>query len=255
MSEWDVASELRGAVVRGEILAYFQPQIDLATGSTVGAEALARWNHPSRGIVEPGVFIPVAEETGLIHELGDFMLEEGCRCAASWRDLGLDIEVAVNVAAAQLETSAFFEHLDRVTSDAQLEPRLLTIEVTESQVIADLDEVATRLGDLRDRGFGISIDDFGTGHSSVSQLVGLPATEVKIDQNLIGSPSRASKSLMSAVVGLSKARGLRVVAEGVETAESLDHVRTLGFDRVQGFLFGRPVPRDEFEHGLLERAD
>ncbi|WP_411700997.1 EAL domain-containing protein [Conyzicola sp.] len=240
-------SDLEGAVDRGEIVALFQPQIDVQTRQIVAVEALARWNHPELGSVPPEIFIPIAEEHHLINRIGDFMIDEGCRLAADFLALGHRIDVAVNVSAAQLLD---LEFLDRVQQNIQrhaLSPANITVEVTESLPIADVPEVSERLVELRELGLGISVDDFGTGHSSLDRLLVLPATELKIDQSLIRD-MEASAALLRAAVRTAHDYGLRVVAEGVETEEHFEWCIELGCDRAQGYLFSRPTT----EHAIAQ---
>ncbi|GHD41979.1 EAL domain-containing protein [Mycetocola manganoxydans] len=242
-----VATDLQGAVERGEIQAWFQPQIDMSTGRIVAVEALCRWQHPERGLVMPGGFIPEAEESGAIHDIGDFMLREGCRHSAMWREAGFQLDVSVNVSAVQLSTPGVFELLHELLTEFALPEGTLTIEITESQLIADLNAVAERLMRLQSSGLGISLDDFGTGHSSLSQLQDLPITELKIDRSLIQDSSSTGGALMAVAVALLQERGVRVVAEGVENEEHLARVRGMRCDRAQGYLFGRPMPADEID--------
>ncbi|WP_354501961.1 EAL domain-containing protein [Mycetocola sp. 2940] len=244
-----IASDLRGAVERNEIVAWFQPQVDVETGRITAVEALSRWQHPIRGLVSPLVFIPTAEDTGAIHEIGAFMLHEGCRQAARWRDDGLDLDVSVNVSAVQLARPGVFEQLHELLNAYALPQGRLTIEITESQLIADLSEVATRLARLQSYGLGVSLDDFGTGHSSLAQLQDLPITELKIDRSLIQQLT-VGGALIGVAVALLQERGVRVVAEGVETEEQLERVRDLRCDRAQGYLFGRPMPVDRLDDVL-----
>ena len=236
-------TDLQGAVARGELTAYYQPQIDLGTDRIVAVEALARWEHPIQGLLPPRDFIPRAEESGLIHEIGAFMMETGCESGAEWHDHGVDLEVAVNVSAMQLADPAFLGGLSEILEAHALPPHLLTIEITESQLIEDVPSVATRLTELAELGVGISIDDFGTGHSSLSRLQELPFSELKIDQHLVQDGDEARLSLVAIVVGLVRDRGVRVVAEGIETLEQLHRVRDFGCDRAQGFFLSRPIPK------------
>ena len=231
-------------MARGEIAAVYQPQIDVQTRRIVAVEALARWNHPAFGLVPPDVFIPLAEEHELITGIGDFMIDEGCRMAATLQSLGHRIDVAVNVSAAQLADLAF---LDRVQANLErhaLAPENLIVEITETLPVIDIPEVKTRLAELRDLGLGISVDDFGTGHSSIDRLLVLPATELKIDQSLVRGLHTAPALLRDAV-RTAHDHGLRVVAEGVETEEHFARARQLGCDRAQGFLFSRPTSEAE----------
>ena len=247
VGEERLASDLHGAVARGEIVAHYQPQIDLATDRIVAAEALARWKHPELGLISPAVFIPIAEETSVIHSLGRFMIDTVLETLAGWRAHGIDLEVSVNVSATQLTTLQFFDRLDADLERLDLEANALTIEITESHPVLDTPSIGHRLDGLRRRGLGISIDDYGVGHSSLKQLERMPATELKIDQSLVQDASVESLALMTAVVELAHWRGLRVVAEGVETPEQLELMRELECDRAQGFLLGRPIAAEELE--------
>jgi EAL domain-containing protein (putative c-di-GMP-specific phosphodiesterase class I) len=246
-----LATDLVGAVGRGEIVAYYQPQLDIATERIVAVESLSRWNHPELGLQSPLDFIPIAEEIGLINEIGNFMMEDGCRCAVDLERRGTPVDVSVNVSAIQLGTPDFIDELEGVLSTTGFRPGAMTIEITESRLIANRPRVSDRLGALRELGVGISIDDFGVGHSSVEQLLALPATELKIDRTIVQDV--ASDALMGTIVGLVRDRGLRVVAEGVETTEQLDRVRALKCDRVQGYLIGMPMPRAELHEFLDAR--
>lgn len=248
-----IEAELEGAVGRAEMVAYFQPQVDLASGRVAGAEALCRWRNPTRGLVPPAEFIPAAEKNGLIHEIGAFMLEEGCRQAARWRSVGRDIDVSVNVSALQLAKPDIFNRLHELLQEHTLPDGALTIEITESQLIADMGGVAARLRVLKALGLGISLDDFGTGRSSLTQLQDLPITELKIDRSLVQDDTSAG-ALVAVAVALLQERGVRVVAEGVETVAQLERVRELHCDRAQGFLFGRPVPVDELDELLATQS-
>ena len=238
-------ADLSGAVDRGEIVAYYQPQIDLRTQAIVAVESLSRWLHPELGMQSPLVFIPIAEEFGQIDEIGEFMIGEACRCARDLAARGVRIEISVNVSALQLARTAFFEFLAAQIEECALARDSLTLEITESRFIANRPQVAERLSQLRDEGVGISIDDFGVGHSSVEQVLALPATELKIDRTVVQDAH--SGDLLATIVLLAKDRGLRTVAEGVETQEQLERVRDLGCDRAQGYLIGKPMPLSELE--------
>jgi EAL domain-containing protein (putative c-di-GMP-specific phosphodiesterase class I) len=237
----DLVSDLHGAVGRGEIVAYYQPQVELDTLEIVAAEAIARWMHPEFGLVGPGIFIPLAEAHELIAEIDEYMMDEGIRCATEWDALGLDIEVAVNVSAAQLTDLAFLDRLQRNLGAAQLPPDKIVIEITESLPVMHVDAVAARLLELRELGLGVSIDDFGDGYSTLPRRAGIPANEIKLDKSLIQDP-HASRALLDGIVREAHRQGLRVLAEGVETEGHLALARGLSCDRAQGFLFGRPAP-------------
>ncbi|MDP9026250.1 MAG: EAL domain-containing protein [Actinomycetota bacterium] len=240
-------SELPGAVARGEIEVFFQPQIDILSGRMVAVETLSRWRHPFRGLIPPRDFITDAESSGAIHGLGAFMMAGGCRCAARWASGRTPLEVAVNVSAVQLSVPSFFDEVVETLRTTPLEPHWLTVEVTESRAILDLDVAITGLERLKSLGVGVSIDDFGTGFSSLKQVQTLPSTELKIDRSLTQSEAPDSNDRIAEIVKTAHDLGLRVVAEGVETRLQYDRARYLGCDRAQGFLFGHPVPEAEMD--------
>jgi EAL domain-containing protein (putative c-di-GMP-specific phosphodiesterase class I) len=242
-----LAADLDGAVERGEIVPWFQPQLDLASGVIVAVEALSRWEHPELGMVSPGIFIPLAEVSGAIHELGSFMIDEACRRVADWvrRDIGL--ELSVNVSADQLADENFYRHVANRIAELSIPPGRLTLEITESQAIANRGLASARLEALKALGLGVSIDDFGTGHSSVTQVLNLPATELKLDRSLVQDRGHTSGTLIAVTVQLAHERGMTVVAEGIETAGQLSLVSDLGCDRAQGYLIGRPAPIADIE--------
>ena len=237
-------ADLPGAALRGELVAYYQPQVEVASGRIIGAEALCRWRHPELGFVPPLEFIPIAEESGAIHEIGDFMIEEGCGFAASLLVEG--VEIAVNVSALQLGNPGFSDRLTEAYRRHGLTPEHLTIELTESQPVIDVPDAIAQLERLRDLGIGISIDDFGSGHSSLKQLHALPFTELKIDQSLIREDTDATWTRLATLVAVARHRGLRIVAAGIEPQAQCDRVSDAGCDRAQGYFLGMPMPRDEF---------
>lgn len=249
----NLAIDLEGAVARGEMLAHFQPQIDVNSGRIVAVEALARWQHPEHGFVSPEVFIPLAEDSDLIGEIGNFMMDEGARCAAEWNSGDYRIDVAVNVSPRQLVTLDFLDHLQADLNLYSLPAENVIIEITESLPVTDIPEVNTRLLELRSLGLGISVDDFGTGHTSIEQLHTLPLTEVKIDQSLVRGVDN-SRELIEEVIAVAHDRRMRVVAEGVETEEHFAFVRELGCDRAQGYYFGRPMEEADITRLLAARV-
>lgn len=246
--------DLADALERNEIVAYFQPQIDLATGTIVAVELLSRWIHPQRGMIGPDEFIPLAEEGSLIDAIGARMVDLGCECAAEWQARGRNIEVAINVSATELPAARFLVRLVENVDRLALDPNGLTVEITETHPISHDRQAITRLRVLRTLGVGLSIDDFGSGYSSIDQLLALPTTELKLDRSLVQSDDEESTKTLEIIVALSHERGLRVVAEGVETAVQLERVRRLGCDRVQGFYFAQPGNREEIER-LLQAQD
>lgn len=242
MSQIDLAQDLLGAAGRGELVAYFQPQWDVESLELVAVEALCRWRHPSLGMVAPVVFIELAERSGAIHELGDFMIDATCDLIAELQSQGIDLDASLNMSVAQLFTPDACQRLIDRIDDLDLDPSRITVEVTESVEIVDVSTVVGCLDLLRDRGVGVSIDDFGTGHSSREQVLKLPVTEIKIDRSVVQDLPGAT--LAWDAVELAEERGLRMVAEGVETLDQLEHVRELGCQRAQGYLWGRPASRE-----------
>jgi EAL domain-containing protein (putative c-di-GMP-specific phosphodiesterase class I) len=247
--------DLRGAAARDEIVAYFQPQIDLLTGEIVGVESLSRWVHPALGVQSPTVFIPLAEEFGFIDDIGDVMLHESCVYAAELAVRQREITVAVNVSALQLARASFFEHLEDCITENHLEVDAITLEITESRLIANRPQASERLSKVRRMGIGVSIDDFGVGHSSVEQVLSLPANELKIDRTIVQDESASDGALLTTIVRLARDRGLRTVAEGIETEAQLARVRAVGCDRAQGYLIGRPMPKHDLDALLTAKFD
>jgi EAL domain-containing protein (putative c-di-GMP-specific phosphodiesterase class I) len=235
-----IATDLVGAVRRGEISAWFQPQVDVRDGRVVAAEALCRWVHPERGTVSPAEFIPVAEESGLIEEIGVFMVRQSCFAIERWR-----IDISVNVSPLQLETAAFTNWLEHQLSGVSLGDSSLTIEITEEQPVRNVSATVRRLDRLRALGVGVAVDDFGAGQSSLKQLRRLHATELKIDRSLVVDED--ASTLIAQAVAAARASGVRTVAEGIETQEQLDRITRLGCDRAQGYLLGRPMPREAMD--------
>lgn len=243
--------DLHGAARRGEIVALFQPQFSLATGAIVGAEALSRWIHPLYGLVPPGEFVPLAERLGLVGEIGDVMLRLGCNAARDWQDQGRPIEVAVNVSILQLRTSAIVDTVSGLLDDMSLSPRLLTLEVTESTPLADVPEAIDTLHLLRALGVNISVDDFGAAYASREQVIALQANELKVDQSLVQWSVGSDGEELARAVEFGKSQGMRLVAEGIETADQLARVRALDCDRGQGYLLSRPTTKPQVDSLLV----
>jgi EAL domain-containing protein (putative c-di-GMP-specific phosphodiesterase class I) len=253
MTRVNLVDDLAGALGRKEIVAFFQPQIEMSSGRVVGCEALARWRHPVHGLLEPDIFIPAAQEHELIDDIGLFMVDEAWRCAAEWNAIGQPVQVSVNASATQLESARLTDHLDALFDRYDLPAQTMTIEVTETRQFTDPGDVSWRLGLLRDRGLGISVDDFGTGYSTVERLKQLPATELKIDISLVQDTTDDAYRELIAIVELAHERGLRVVAEGVEDEEQRRRVEILRCHRAQGYLFGRPMDEKLFGALLASR--
>jgi diguanylate cyclase (GGDEF)-like protein len=246
-------ADLRRAIAQEELRLHFQPQVDATSGAVVGAEALVRWQRPERGMVPPGEFIGLAEETGLILPLTDWVLECACRNLREWSDAGLPaIPLSVNLAASSLTGVALVGKLDALMQRFGLQPERLMLEMTESILMRDIESGIALLQTLRDRGYGLSLDDFGTGYSSLSYLKRLPLDELKVDRAFVNNAERGGRdgALAATIVALGRELGLHVVAEGVETREQSDFLLSRGCNVQQGFLFSRPVAGAAFEQLL-----
>jgi diguanylate cyclase len=242
-------SELHQALKLGQFELFYQPKVDTASGDIHSAEALIRWRHPQRGLIPPLQFIPLAEECGLIHEIGAWVLREACRQCAVWQRAGqLPLRVAVNVAASQFRRGDLFEVVRGALQEAQLDPRFLEIELTESAVMTNPEDSAAILEQLSRMGVLVSVDDFGTGYSSMSYLRRFPIDKLKIDRSFITDlTTRADDaSIVQAIVSLAHSLRLKVVAEGVETVEQLKFLQSVGCDQYQGYHFSPPLPASEF---------
>jgi EAL domain-containing protein (putative c-di-GMP-specific phosphodiesterase class I) len=242
--------DLRGAAARGELRAHYQPLVALPSRRTVGVEALARWQHPEFGPISPADFIPAAEKAGLIIAVGRHILELALRQTAAWHAVGLRLDLSVNVSPTQLIEEDYCDGVSALLEHCSLTPEVLTLEITETEPIHDLPAVVECLGYVRDLGVGISIDDFGAGHTSVEQFRNLPATELKIDQSIIQGPLEDAEAALQAVLPEGRGRGIRIVAEGVETPSHLKVAEALGCDRAQGYLLGAPADADTIERVL-----
>ncbi len=249
--------QLRAAVDAGDQLQlYFQPKVDAVSGRPVGAEVLMRWFHPERGMVSPGEFIPLAERTGLIRPMTDWLLARTVEQIAAWRAAGLvPGKISINVSAHSFYGGGLVRHIDEVLARNGVAGEQLFIEITESILMHDREAAVQVLSALRERHIGISVDDFGTGYSSLGYLQRFPVDEIKIDRSFVTDVDSKSgnQALVSAIVGLGRALGLSVVAEGVETDAQATRLRQLGCDVLQGFLYARPMPAEQFE-GYVARA-
>ncbi len=249
--------DLHRAVERQEFVVHYQPQKNMSTGAVTGMEALVRWQHPQQGLLPPGSFIPLAEETGLIVPIGEFVLLEACRQARRWQDLGLaPCSVAVNVSARQFQEAGLVGHVAAALEQSGLDPQWLELEVTESLIMRDVEGAIARMHELKRLGVNLSIDDFGTGYSSLSTLKRFPISRLKIDRSFIADipGDSGDMALTSAIISLGKILELEVVAEGVETEEQMQFLATAGCEYLQGFLFSKPLPSSEIG-ALLSPAD
>ena len=243
--------DLPRAAVRGEIVAFFQPQFSLETGEVVGAEALSRWIHPQLGLIAPGEFIPMAERLGLVGGIGDVMLRLGCNAARDWQNQGHPIEVAVNVSILQLRNSTIVDTVAGLLGEFSLAPSLLTLEVTETTPVTDVPEAIEIVHRLSTLGVNISIDDFGAAYASPEQVIALQAIELKVDQSLVQETRAAHAEDLARAVAFGKAQGMRLVAEGIETEAQLARVRELHCDRGQGYLLSRPTTKADVDSLLV----
>ncbi len=252
--EWlSLESQLRHALERDELRLFYQPQMDVRSGRPLGMEALLRWHHPERGLLPPGEFIALAEETGLIVPIGEWVMRAACAQNKAWRDRGLgEMTVAVNISARQFHRQDLPALVSRVLAETGLPPDGLELEITESVAMQDVERTTTVLTKLKTMGVKLSIDDFGTGFSSLSYLKRFPIDKLKIDQSFVRNLTTDDNdaAIARAVITLGHSLKLKVIAEGVETAEQFAWLRGEDGDEAQGYLFGKPVPADQFEAGL-----
>ncbi|MEM7219290.1 MAG: EAL domain-containing protein [Pseudomonadota bacterium] len=240
--------ELRNALSGGELEVHYQPQVNVFSGDVTGLEALVRWDHPERGLVQPDDFLAVAEETGLITQIDEFVQDRAFADTAKWRAEGLgDISLSVNLTASQLEQDGFVERFEGALRASGLDPTKVKVEITESTLMRDLDLIVPRMRALRELGVGIAIDDFGTGYSSLSYLQQFPVTSLKIDRSFVGDirAERSDASIVDAIVSMARGMRLGVIAEGVENRTQLRYLRAQGCSEVQGYIFSRALPAAE----------
>jgi len=239
-------SDLREAIGHEQMELHYQPVIDVKTGDRRGLEALVRWRHPNRGLIPPDQFIPLAEETGLIVPLGEWVLKRACRDAMTWP---ADVRVAVNLSAVQFKQAELFDVIMSVLSETGLPPERLELEITESVLLERGTENYAFMQKLKKVGVSFALDDFGTGHSSLSCLTAFPFDKIKIDKSFVGNlvESYKATAIISSIATLAHGLDISITAEGVETREQFEMLRTLGVNFAQGYLLGRPVPKDELE--------
>ena len=241
--------DLADALANGEIVPWFQPQVEFANGKVIGAEALARWERPDGSVVRPYQFVPIMEREGLINALTDCMLEQACRWKQRWDHGGTRIKISVNVSAVALADASAADRYQSILEGHDIRPEEMILEITESMVMSDAARGLGLLARLRLKGFGLSIDDFGTGYSSLAQLSQIPFTELKIDQGFVfdAHAQPRKRAVVEASLGLARKLGLTTVAEGVESIEDWQMLAELGCDIAQGYLIGRPVPGSELQ--------
>jgi diguanylate cyclase (GGDEF)-like protein/PAS domain S-box-containing protein len=248
-------SRFRRALEKLEFHLNYQPKIDVATGRITGIEALIRWYHPEQGSVKPGLFIPLAEETGFVVQLGEWVLREACRQNKEWQEEGFPpLNVAVNMSARQFHKKGLVEMIKEILVETGLEPKHLMIEITESAIVVDIEDTITTLNEMRQVGVGVSVDDFGTGYSSLNYLNRLPIDELKIDRSFIKDvvENEDSMKVVTAVIALAQSLNLKVVAEGIETRGQLELIRACRCDEAQGYLFSRPLSSEDLRKLILK---
>jgi len=252
-----VELELRNALIRGELLLHYQPQVG-EDGRVIGAEALIRWRHPARGIVPPNDFIPLAEATGLMIPIGNWVLRSACVQLARWQSnpASTTVTLAVNVSASQFAEPDFVQRVLDIVRETGVPISLLKLELTESMLADDIDAVVRKMAELKSHGVRLSLDDFGTGFSSLTYLRQLPLDQLKIDQSFVRNILRSSEdaSIARTVVALGQTLGLDVIAEGVETSEHRRTLAEMGCTSYQGYYFARPMAGPEFDAFVLESA-
>lgn len=243
----EMQKSLRLAIENKEFTLYYQPQIDVLTNQVVGVEALLRWYHPTKGFVSPLEFIPIAEESGMIQEIGEWVIRAACEQYSSWKEKGFEIPISVNLSAKQFKQVNLSGMIQDIIEETNMNPSHLTIEITESTSMEDVQFTINLLEDLQKKGIEISIDDFGTGYSSLSYLQKLPINCLKIDRSFIqGIESRTSGiALVKTIIDLAQNLNFSVIAEGVETIEQRDILSELGCHKIQGFVYSKPINSDE----------
>jgi len=255
--EFSLEEQLRLALERKEIFVTYQPQVDIDTGELCGVEALSRWKNEKLGFVSPVDFIAVAEEIGIIHEIGDFVLQQACEDIVRFQENGANaVMVSVNISPKQLIQQGFINRVVNIVGKSNIDITRVTLEITENILISELENVSPILQELQRIGFGISLDDFGTGYSSLSYLNNLPITEIKIDRTFINSlfVNKQSERLVKAIVAIGSSCQMTVVAEGVETKEQLDKLKEYRCDLIQGYYFDRPLPIDQLHKKYANKA-
>jgi EAL domain-containing protein (putative c-di-GMP-specific phosphodiesterase class I) len=246
VAQLKLENDLRRAIERKEFRLHYQPIVSIESGRVTGFEALVRWQHPERGLVQPAEFIPTAEETGLIVPLGSWVLEAACRQMSAWHDLSAshrDLKLSVNLSGRQFAQADLLERITRILAETRLDPRCLQLEITESVVMDNAKAIISLMGELRALGLELAIDDFGTGYSSLSYLHRFPIDTLKIDRSFVTQMTDNSENaeIVRTIVTLARSLDMEVVAEGVETADQLRQLSDLGCDYGQGYLFSRPV--------------
>jgi len=247
---------LRNAVESDQLVLHYQPQIDIVTERIMGLEALVRWNHPEKGLIYPDQFISLAEETGLIIQMGEWVLKKACMEGKEWINKGINITMSVNISAKQFQHRGFINEVLDALKQSKLSPKNLTLEITESIAMSDIEHTISILNKLKDLGIGVSIDDFGTGYSSLSYLNEMNVNELKIDRSFIMDIEKNNKNKMisNTIIILAKQLGLKVIAEGVENIEQLTILKDMKCDIAQGYYFSRPVTKEKIDEMMIIKS-
>jgi EAL domain-containing protein (putative c-di-GMP-specific phosphodiesterase class I) len=252
-----IEAGLRLALERNELALHYQPKFDLKSGAISGAEALARWIHPTIGSVPPGQFIPIAEESGLILGIGSWVLRKACMQARAWADAGIPAKtMAVNVAGTQFQSEDFLDDLFAILGATGLAPESLELDLTESVLLTNPERTAFVLKALKDRGVQVSVDNFGTGNSNVSSLQKFPLDALKIDRSFVRKITTVpdGTTIVRSIIGVGQSLNLRIIAQGVETADDLEFLWEHDCDEAQGNFFSRPVPSEQFASLMQPKA-
>lgn len=243
-----IENELRRAIKDEQFVLHYQPQVNINTNKIIGFEALIRWNHPEKGFISPGVFIPLAEKTGLIIEIGDWVIKEACRQNKEWQDRGYPpTKISVNLSVKQFLQKNLLEKVEKILKETGLEPHYLEFEITESMAMSNEEYIMQTLKGLHELGVNVSIDDFGTGYSSMKYLSQFPLSKLKIDQLFIRGEQEQNQAIVKSIIHLSHALNMKVIAEGVETKEQLEFLKKESCDEIQGYYFSKPVAPEEAE--------
>jgi diguanylate cyclase len=246
--------ELRYALDGEELLLHYQPKINLKTGDITSVEALVRWQHPERGLLQPEQFLTVAEDSGLILGIGRWLLREACRQMRAWLDAGLSaVPVAVNISPREFRSADFFESVRAALKQTHLDPKILELEITEAVLMQNASSTSSALAELKAIGVRLAVDDFGTGYSSLSYLTRFPIDALKLDQSFVRNiyVNKNDAIVARTIITMGQSLKLTVIAEGVETKEQLAFLQAAGCDEAQGYYFSRPVPAEQFAK-LLE---
>ncbi len=246
----NMQNEIRQGIMNKEFLLHYQPQIDLGSGKLIGVEALVRWQHPIHGLLMPGDFIGLAEETGLIIPLGEYILKSACAQSVEWENKGIeDVKMSVNISAKQINNKNIVYDILRIVEEMQMKPEQLMLEITESIAMENLDHTLSVMNNLREKGISFSLDDFGTGYSSLNYLKNIPIHHLKVDKQFVQNLGRQSFEdvVVRAIIDIAHSMNLIVVAEGIETSEQKEALISYNCDLAQGYYFSRPIPKQEVE--------